>query len=140
MKNLKILKTGQALFFGLSFLSLAYVALFALWSPQATMDLVNTPLPNTDALSSIRGVYGGVGVSLCIGLFYLWRRDRRSALCFLSIFWGLYAISRIITIFTDGPLGDFGNQWLSIELFLAFWGVLMLIAEKAPYRQRVPVR
>jgi len=79
------------------------------------MNLVDVTLNNTDALSSIRGIYGGAGLAISIGLVYLLFTDIKKALGFLSLFWGGYAISRILTILIDGPLGDFGNQWLVIE-------------------------
>lgn len=55
------------IFIGICMLSLASVAFLSLFDPQAAVDLVQTPLPNNDALSSIRGVYGGVR-----RWFYLW--------------------------------------------------------------------
>ena len=67
--------------------SLSYVALLSFFSPQATMDLVNTHLPNNDAISSIRGVYGGVGLSIVLLLAYLWKYDASKALLFLGFFW-----------------------------------------------------
>lgn len=79
------------------------------------MDLVQTNLPNTDAISSIRGIYGGVGLSICIALVYLFFQNTKQALWFLSLFWGMYALSRLMTILVDGALGDFGNQWVVIE-------------------------
>ncbi|MGD1847560.1 MAG: DUF4345 family protein, partial [Salibacteraceae bacterium] len=39
----------------------------------------------------------------------------RMGLGFLILFWGAYAISRLITLIADGPLGDFGSQWLLME-------------------------
>lgn len=105
--------------------SLSYVALLSFFSPQATMDLVNTHLPNNDAISSIRGVYGGVGLSIVLLLAYLWKYDTPKALLFLGIFWGFYALSRIITQMVDGPLGDFGTQWLIIESIFTILAFLL---------------
>jgi hypothetical protein len=79
------------------------------------MDLVKTNLPNADAMSSIRGIYGGVGLVITFQLVYLLFKDVQKGLLFLSLFWGAYAVSRLITIFTNGALGDFGNQWIVIE-------------------------
>lgn len=52
--------------------------------------------------------------------------DRKAALGFIALFWGMYAISRIMTISMEGPLGAFGSQWLVIEstLSLAALGLL----------------
>ena len=114
----------------LSALSLLSVSLMAFASPQAVMDLVQVKLGNTDAYSSIRGVYGGVGMTLVISLIYLMLKDVRKGLAFLMLLWGFYALSRILTIFTEGSLGAFGTQWLVIEsvffliaatLFMATW-------------------
>lgn len=102
-------------FIGFSIFSSLYVSFLSLVSPQATMDLVQTNLPNTDALSSIRGIYGGVGLSICLALIYLLFENFKQALWFLGLFWGAYAMSRLITILVDGPLGNFGNQWIVIE-------------------------
>lgn len=97
---------------GFAFLS---VSLMAFWSPQAVMDLVAVQLTNNDALSSIRGAYGGVGLALFISLLFLLKNHLSEALLFLWILWSLYAISRFTTIYIDGSLGDFGTQWLMIE-------------------------
>lgn len=104
--------------------SLGYVSILSLISPQATMDLIGTPLPNNDALSSIRGVYG-VGVSIVLLLGYLFKNNVSKGLQFLGIFWALYAVSRIITILVDGPLGGFGNQWLTIEIVFSIISFVM---------------
>lgn len=99
----------------LSALSLLSVSLMAFASPQAVMDLVQVKLENTDAFSSIRGVYGGVGMALVVSLVYLAVKAPRKGLQFLMLLWGFYALSRIITIFAEGTLGAFGTQWLIIE-------------------------
>lgn len=111
----------------LSALSLAYVALLAIKSPQAVMDLVNVKLSNNDALSSIRGVYGGVGITLVIVIIYLAFFQLSKGLVFISIFWGSYALSRIITLLVDGALGDFGNTWLTIETIFCLIGLSLFI-------------
>jgi hypothetical protein len=84
-------------------------------NPQSVMDLVAVKLHNTDAYSSIRGVYGGVGLTLFITLLYTMRKNLLESLGLLSILWGLYALSRVATILKEGSLGAFGNQWLAIE-------------------------
>jgi len=131
MNAQKKVKISSQIYIGFSTLSLGYVALLSLFSPQSTMDLVATTLPNTDALSSIRGIYGGVGLVITIQLVYLLIKDHFKGLIFLSLFWCAYATSRLITIFVDGPLGDFGNQWIIIEsIFTAMAVVLLLISKK----------
>jgi hypothetical protein len=89
------------------------------------MDLVQVQLNNTDALSSIRGVYGGVGLTLVISLIYLMLKDVQKGLAFLCLLWGLYAVSRIITIVAEGALGAFGSQWLFIES--VFFGIAIVL-------------
>jgi len=127
-RNIKI--TSQ-IYVGFSAISLGYVALLSLYSPQSTMDLVATTLPNNDAISSIRGIYGGVGLVITIQLIYLLIKDLHKGLLFLSMFWGAYAISRLITILSDGPLGDFGKQWIVIEsLFCAIAIILLVLTKK----------
>lgn len=111
----------------LSALSLAYVALLAIKNPQAVMDLVNVKLGNNDALSSIRGVYGGVGITLVIVILYLTFNQLNKGLAFISIFWGFYALSRLITLLVDGALGDFGNTWLAIETIFCLIGLSLFI-------------
>ena len=86
-------------FIYLSAFSLLSVSLMAFFTPQSVMDLVNVKLGNTDAYSSIRGVYGGVGLTIFCALVYLAFNDSAKGLAFLSLLWGLYALSRIITIF-----------------------------------------
>jgi hypothetical protein len=111
-KRIILLSKGFILFSSLSLLS---VSLMAFFDPQAVMSLVNTPLTNTDAYSSIRGVYGGVGLTIVLSLFFLLRKNTVYALGFLTLLWGLYAVSRMITIFAEGALGAFGTQWFIIE-------------------------
>lgn len=127
MNAQKIIKISSKIFIGFSILSLMYVSLLSIYSPQATMDLVSTALPNTDAISSIRGIYGGAGLVITVTLIYLLLKDVRKGLIFLSLFWAAYAISRIITILVDGPLGDFGSQWLKIESTLSMLALVLLI-------------
>ena len=109
-----------------SALSLAYVALLAMFNPQAVMDLVGVKLPNTDALSSIRGIYGGVGITIVVLLIYLAFFQTVKGLSFLALFWGSYAASRIITWFADGALGEFGTNWLMIESIMCVIGLALL--------------
>jgi hypothetical protein len=123
----KTIKISSQIYIGFSTLSLGYVAILSLYSPQATMDLVATTLPNTDAISSIRGIYGGVGLVITIQLVYLLFRDIFKGLLFLSMFWGAYAASRLITILVDGPLGDFGSQWIVIEAFFCILAIILMV-------------
>ncbi len=130
MNTQKITKVGSQIFIGFSIFSLGYVAILSLVNPQATMDLVKTNLPNTDAMSSIRGIYGGVGLVITLQLIYLLFRDVQKGLLFLSMFWGAYAISRLITIFTNGALGDFGNQWIMIETTFCVLAIALLFLSR----------
>jgi len=131
MNTRKKVKISSKIYIGFSAFSLGYVALLSLFSPQSTMDLVAIVLPNNDAISSIRGIYGGVGLVITIQLIYLLINDYYKGLLFLSLFWGGYAISRLITILLDGPLGNFGTQWISIEAsFCAIAIILILLSKK----------
>lgn len=125
MNKQNILSKASAFYFGLSILSLTYVSILSVYNPQATMDLVRIKLENNDAISSIRGIYGGVGMAIVSGLVYLFFKHRQYALVFLVLFWGAYALSRLITIFADGALGAFGNQWIVIETVLCLTGLLL---------------
>ncbi len=115
MNAQKIVKISSKIFIGLSAFSVGYVAILSFYSPQATMDMVGTTLPNTDAISSVRGIYGGVGLVITVQLIYLLIKDYNKGLLFLSLFWGAYAIARLTTSLVDGPLGDFSKQWIVIE-------------------------
>ncbi|GAB3966813.1 hypothetical protein GCM10028806_07930 [Spirosoma terrae] len=132
MKNQSIVKRIAQGFILLSAVALLSVSLMAFSDPQSVMDLVHVQLNNTDAFSSIRGVYGGVGLTLFISLVYLMINDVSKGLSFLTLLWGFYALSRAITIVKEGPLGDFGNKWLVTESFLFFVAVtLRLLTQKA---------
>lgn len=113
-------------FIGCSTVSLLSVAVLAWRNPQEVMDLVQVKLTNNDALSSIRGVYGGVGLTLCVGLIYMWVQHPKMGVSFLTLFWGSYALSRLLTMAVDGPLGDFGSQWIVIETLFCLIGVVLL--------------
>ena len=108
-----------------SVLGVGMVSLMAFMDPQGVMDLVQVELGNTDAYSSIRSVYGGVGVTLLVVLIAVARRDRRAAMGFLGLFWGMYALSRLMTMGLEGALGAFGSQWLVIESVLCAASLLV---------------
>ncbi|UKJ06663.1 DUF4345 domain-containing protein [Solitalea lacus] len=130
MKKQKAIKVGNTLFVGISILGLGSVSLLSLYNPQATMDLVRVNLTNTDAISSIRGIYGGVGLTIVISLCYLLFQRVIVAVQFLTLFWCSYALSRLITIFIDGPLGGFGNQWIVIESIFFLFGIILLFLNR----------
>lgn len=113
-----------------SLISLTYVSLLSMFQPQATMDLVHVELNNNDAISSIRGIYGGVGLSIALSLIFLFKKNMHYALTYLVLFWGLYAVSRLVTILLDGPLGSFGSQWLLIELILCLIGLFLVFFQR----------
>ncbi len=125
MKNQTILRVASLAFVGLSALSILAVSLMAFVRPQSVMDLVGVTLPNTDAVSSIRGIYGGAGLTIVIMLVYLSQKNIREALGFLVLLWGFYAISRAITQINEGPLGAFGSQWIVIESL--FCGIALIL-------------
>ena len=135
--NNKIMKTSSIILFSgqifilISALCFLGVSLMAFNSPQSVMDMVGVQLTNTDALSSIRGVYGGVGLTLAIALVYLMRKDRQKGLLFLCILWGCYALSRVITIFSDGSLGAFGRQWLLTEAVFFFIALFLFLKTRS---------
>lgn len=124
------------IYLGFSIFSLLVVSIMALFDPQSVMDMVGVKLGNTDALSSIRGVYGGVGITICLSILYLLIYNPEKGAGFLSIFWGAYAFSRLITLISDGPLGDFGNQWLMIETFMALIGLGLWLALNSSKRKQ----
>lgn len=130
MNAKKIITVSSKVFIGFSIFSLGYVSILSLIDPQATMSLVATNLPNTDALSSIRGIYGGVAFVICLQLVYLLLKDPKKGLLFLIFFWGAYALSRLITIIVDGPLGDFGNQWIMTETTLSVLALILYLLFK----------
>jgi hypothetical protein len=128
MKTIKILTLCSRIFILFSGFALLSVSLMAFSSPQSVMDLVQVSLPNTDAFSSIRGAYGGVGLTIFISLVYLTIKNPVQGLVFLVMLWGFYALSRVMTILMEGELGEFGSQWLLIESFLFVIGLGLLAA------------
>jgi hypothetical protein len=131
MKTNTIYTIGSWTVLGISALGIFSVSAMAIMDPQGVMDLVQVKLENNDAYSSIRGVYGGVGFTLLALFGWLVRRDRRAALGFVGLFWGMYAISRLITIASEGELGAFGSQWLVIESTLAVTALLLFAAGRS---------
>jgi Domain of unknown function (DUF4345) len=123
----KVIKISSAILMGISVLGIASVSLMAFNSPQSVMDLVQVKLENTDAMSSIRGVYGGAGIAILMVMIYLWRNNLKQGMLFLAVFWGSYAISRLLTILIDGALGAFGTQWIVTETVLALGALLLYI-------------
>lgn len=127
MKTNRVLTIASRSYIVFSALSLLYVSIMAFISPQMVMQLVNVELNNNDALSSIRGVYGGVGLTIFISLVYMVIHAIEKGIQFLCMLWGAYALSRVMTIFLEGPLNDFGSQWLVIELVLFIAGITLLV-------------
>jgi uncharacterized membrane protein len=121
----KVIKISSSILMGISVLGIASVSLMAFNSPQSVMDLVQVKLENTDAMSSIRGVYGGAGIAILMVMIYLWRNNLKQGMLFLSVFWGSYALSRLLTIVVDGALGAFGTQWIITETVLASAALLL---------------
>jgi len=135
MKRTKrIVNIGAGAFIIFSAFSLLMVSAMAFFNPQMVMDLVQVQLPNNDAYSSIRGIYGGVGLTIVISLIYLLLNNKKMGLAFLCMLWGFYALSRIITMWHEGPLGTFGSKWLTIESVLCVCALVLL----ALYRKAVP--
>lgn len=130
MKTSQILKRAAQGFILVSALALLSVSVMAFSNPQSVMDLVHVKLTNTDAYSSIRGVYGGVGLTIFITLLYLMVKDVTKGLAFLSLLWGFYALSRALTIFLEGALGAFGRQWIVTETVLFVLAISLLWANK----------
>jgi hypothetical protein len=139
-KNMKtkIIRAAAVAFLAVSALSILWVSFMAFANPQQVMDLVGVTLPNTDAYSSIRGVYGGVGLSLVAVLVYISRNNLSSGLFFLSFFWAMYAVSRLITIASEGQLGSFGNRWLVTELVFAMLALTLGIAHYKNRQRKLP--
>ena len=130
MQKQPLLKRAAQGFILLSALALLSVSVMAFSNPQSVMDLVGVKLTNPDAFSSIRGVYGGVGATLVISLLYLMLWDVPKGLAFLSLLWGFYALSRLITVFAEGALGAFGQQWLLIESICCLMALGLLWANR----------
>lgn len=131
MKKNNLLRAASQGFLLLSALSLLSVSIMAFMDPQSVMDLVGVKLYNTDAYSSIRGVYGGVGLTLVISLIYLMRINVQQGLAFLGLLWGMYALSRGITIAVEGPLGAFGKQWMMIEVVFCSIAIVLLLLNQS---------
>ena len=137
MKSKIVKWSSKGLIFFSAF-AIVMVSVMAFNDPQAVMNLVGVQLPNTDAYSSIRGVYGGVGFTLFATLLYLAIKDYKKGLVFTSVLWGSYALSRLMTITVEGNLGAFGNQWLLIESVLCILSLTLLALHGRRVKQAVP--
>jgi hypothetical protein len=125
MNNIKIVSVLSVALIGLTSLGILMVSVMAFINPQSVMDLVGVTLPNTDAYSSIRGVYGGAGMAIFVALVYLLINNQKLGLLFVALICGLYAMSRTITIYVEGNLGEFGQQWLIIESSMCIMALLV---------------
>lgn len=130
MKNNRIIDIATWAIVLISALGTLSVSLMALIDPQGVMAMVHTPLDNADAYSSVRGVFGGVGLTLAAIMVWVFRRDRTAGLGFIALFWGNYALCRALTIAMDGPLGAFGGQWIVIETMLALAALALYVVRK----------
>lgn len=102
--------------------------------PQKVMNLVQVKLTNNDAYSSIRGVFGGVGVTIIVMLLLISKQRLQNGLWMLAILWGMYSLSRMITIVAEGPLGSFGAQWLRIETAFTILSIGLALLERSKTR------
>jgi hypothetical protein len=125
MNGKKMLRYLTVALIGLTASGILMVSLMAFINPQSVMDLVQVKLANNDAYSSIRGVYGGAGMTLVIALIYLTFRDQMLGLLLVFLLCGFYALSRMTTIMVEGQLGAFGQQWLIIESALCLMAILI---------------
>lgn len=139
MKNHRSLELATWGLVIVSALGVLSVSLSALFDPKGVMALVHTPLDNTDAYSSVRGVFGGVGITLAAIMVWVFRRDRTATVGFIALFWGNYALCRALTIAVDGPLGDFGNRWIGIESALAVCALVVYALRRRANMFRPPV-
>ncbi|AEE53025.1 DUF4345 domain-containing protein [Haliscomenobacter hydrossis] len=126
IKRETVLRFVTIFIIALNALGVLMISLQAMVNPQSVMDLVGVKLTNTDAYSSIRGVYGGIGLLIFIQLVYLAIKNPKQGLALVALFGGLYAFSRIMTIFMEGELGAFGQQWLIIEATLCLLALTVL--------------
>jgi hypothetical protein len=127
MKKNTLLKIATVTLLSFSAFSVLMVSIMAFINPQSVMDLVQVQLPNNDAFSSIRGVYGGVGFTITVVILYTLFKNRKKGLAFNALLWGAYAASRLITIAAEGSLGSFGQQWLMIESSLCLMSLVLLL-------------
>ncbi|MBO9698618.1 MAG: DUF4345 domain-containing protein [Sporocytophaga sp.] len=114
----------------LTALGILMVSVMAFSDPQSVMDLVQVKLPNTDAYSSIRGVYGGAGMTIFITLIYLLFKNKLQGLAFVALLCGFYSVSRILTMVKDGALGSFGTNWMFIEGVMCAAALALLLANR----------
>lgn len=136
MKQNKWVNIASVILLSFSALAILMVSVMAFQNPQAVMDLVQVTLPNNDAYSSIRGVYGGVGLTITAVLLYCVWKNKKQGLAFAALLWGSYALSRLITINVEGALGAFGTQWLLIESVLCGLALLLLLLQVKTTTQR----
>ena len=127
MNQSRIAHLSSKIFILLSSIAIGFVSIQSMIDPIATMDLVNVHLGNNDAISSIRGIYGGIGIVITLSLLHLFFKDYKKGLVFSVMFWSAYAISRVVTYIVDGPLGEFGSQWLLLESILSLLGMTLVI-------------
>jgi hypothetical protein len=64
-------------------------------------------------------------MAIFVALVYLLTYNQKLGLLFVALLCGLYALSRIITIYAEGSLGDFGQQWLVIESSMCVMALLL---------------
>lgn len=88
MKKQKLLRVSSVILVLFSAFASFMVSVMAMVDPQGVMDLVQVKLSNNDAYSSIRGVYGGVGITLVCLLIYLAVRHVKLGVAFIALFVG----------------------------------------------------
>ena len=123
MKTQKIISLAAGTFIGFSAFAIIMVSIMAFSDPQAVMDLVQVKLTNNDAYSSIRGVYGGVGLTIFFTFVYLGFRDQTKGLLFAAVLWGLYAVSTDRHYFPRRTTGRFWQSMVNNRKWFMYRGV-----------------
>lgn len=83
--------------------------------PSELLAVVGIPLDNPSALSSIRGIYGGLHIAF--GAMMLWSllKNPSVALLFVVIYTGGFTLGRWTAFALDGQPNAFVTTWMFVE-------------------------
>jgi hypothetical protein len=112
---MKIIKLSTRIFLGLMALAFCKVGIEALVNPVPVLANVQIELLNTNALSSMRAVYGGM--HFVFGLFCLYGifKNPASALGLIVLYTAGFVLGRLTGIIVDGTPDEFVTSWLATE-------------------------
>ncbi|HWJ29652.1 MAG TPA: DUF4345 family protein [Flavisolibacter sp.] len=128
MKQIRIINISTILLVSFSATAILMASIMIFFHHQRVMNVLKVNLPGAYTRSFMLALYGIVGLAAGLSMIYIFIKNQRKGLSFLTLLWGFYAASRLMTILFNGSLNDFG-RWLFIDSMLFMVSVVLLLMQ-----------